>query len=213
MTGQFRRKRGNWHARPCLVFRAARKVSSIGVIAICERRSRPSPTSRSTWSHTFADQAVIAIENVRLLDELQAATDDLSELLEQQTATADVLKVISRSTFDLQTVFRHAGNSAARLCQAEIGSIISLSRTMPFRVAAATDFPPEYHRFVSNAPPMPSDRGSVIGRTCLKRRSGSTFRTSLADPEYSHAECAELGGCATDLGVPLLREDSCSASW
>jgi len=152
---------------------------------------------------TFADQAVIAIENVRLFDDVQKRTEELRDALEQQTATADVLKVISRSAFDLQTVLQTLVESAARLCDADKATI-TREKNGAFYRAEAYGFSREFMDYIK-AIPIEPERGSASGRALLE---GRVIHISdvTTDPEYTWAEAQRLGDYRTILSIPMLRE-------
>jgi two-component system, NtrC family, sensor kinase len=180
-----------------------RAGSPIGVVLLMRRSPQPFTDKQIELVETFADQAVIAIENVRLFDEVQARTHDLTESLQQQTATADVLKVISRSTFDLQTVLSALIESAARLCGAEQGAITREIDGTFFR-AATYGHSVEFSDYMRETP-VKRDRSSVAGRALVDGRIVH-IPDVRADPEYTFSPGLELGDFRTAIGVPMLRE-------
>src|SRR6202044_175620 len=168
----------------------------VGAISIYRQEVRPFTDKQTALVQNFAAQAVIAIENTRLLDELRQS-------LEQQTATADVLKVISRSTFDVQTVLDTLTESAVRLCHADKGAIF-LRDDDQYRIAAIHGFSSQARQYALEHP-IRAGRGTLVGRVAL---SGNVTQIPdvLADPEYEGAGFQKAFGFRTNLGVPLLRD-------
>jgi two-component system, NtrC family, sensor kinase len=180
-----------------------REGECIGLLTLGGKQANIFGEREIALAESFRDQALIAIENARLFNEVQAKTRDLSESLQQQTATADVLKVISRSAFDLKTVLDTLVESAARLCEAEM-AFIHRREGEQYRAAATFGFAPEFWAFMQGHPITPG-RGSIAGRVALERHAIQIADVAV-DPEYTLSQATSLARQHTTLGVPLLRE-------
>jgi PAS domain S-box-containing protein len=177
----------------------------VGVIFIGKTAPQPFTAKQIELATTFGDQAVIAMENARLLGELRERTDDLQQSLEYQTATSDVLKVISRSDADLETVLENLVGTVTRLCQADHGHLFRRQGDHLHHIASL-GIADEFRDYLEAHPFVP-DRGTLVGRVALERRIVD-IEDAANDPEYVRSDFQQRGNLRTGLGVPLLREDT-----
>ena len=175
----------------------------IGRFVIYRTEVKPFSDKQIALLQNFAAQAVVAMENARLLAELQQRTGDLQESLEYQTATSDVLNVISRSAFDLEPILESVVTTAARLCGAEKAILYRL-QDGAYRFAAGHSNEPEYER-IERATPIYPGEGTVAGRAALHKRVVQIV-DPLADPQYESKEEARIGNARSMIGVPMLRD-------
>ena len=176
---------------------------TLGLIAVTREDPTPFPDQLVELLKTFADQAVIAIENTRMFEAEQASKRELQESLEYQTATSEVLGVISRSKFDLQPVLDTLVKSAAELCQADIG-VIRRPVGDAYPLAATHGLSPEQREHLERYSTKP-DRGSAFGRAIVEGRTVH-IPDVLTDPEFNRPQAPSVIGVRTAVGVPLMRE-------
>ena len=167
----------------------------IGAIVIYRQEVRPFTEKQIELVQNFAAQAVIAIENTRLLNELRQS-------LQQQTATSEVLNVISRSKFDLQPILQSVVDTAARLCRADTAVLFRLEQGI-YRFAAGYCVDPRYLEIERATPIMPGP-GTVVGRTAMRRKAVRIV-DAMVDPLYEKKEDAEVAQVRSMMGVPLMR--------
>ncbi len=174
-----------------------------GALQVYRQEVRPFSDKQIALLQNFAAQAVIAMENARLLTETRERTVELQEALEYQTATSDVLNFISRSTFDLTPVLEHVIETAIRLCRAHMGSVFRLEDGV-YRWAAGCGLEPSYREIEMRTPISPGT-GTLVGRVALEGRTVQ-IADADADPQYAVKDEARITRAHTMLGVPLLRD-------
>ena len=186
-----------------------RDKTPIGVIVLSRNTVRPFTDKQIELAATFADQAVIAIENVRLFDEVQARTRELSESLQQQTATSEVLKVISSSPGDLEPVFQAMLDNATSICGAKFGTLFLSEGDTAARVVAQFRAPPAYAE-VLRREPIVTLGGGALGRAARSKQAVQ-IADVRNDPAYVNdprrLAILELAGARTMLNVPMLKDN------
>jgi signal transduction histidine kinase len=184
---------------------ALRKDQTLfGMINVYRQELRPFTGKQIALLENFAAQAVIAIENARLLNELRQRTTDLTESLEQQTATSEVLGVISRSKFELQPILQSVVDTAARLCRAEQAVIYRLENNGAYRFAAGYSLNEDYQELERQTQILPGP-GTAVGRAAFGRQV-IRIDDAWTDPLYEKKEDAKIGGVRSMIGVPLMRD-------
>ena len=195
-------------ARTVLYVPMLKEDELVGGIVIYRQQVRPFNDKQIALVTSFADQAVIAIENVRLLNELRARTHDLSEALDQQTATSDVLRVISSSPGDLQPVFESMLENATRICEAKIG-ILFRYENGSYSVIAMLGVPPAYAEYLNRGPIMAGPE-TGLGRIAIVPQTvhvvDAQAEKLYVDREPWRVATVELGGVRSLLNVPMLKE-------
>jgi GAF domain-containing protein len=185
-----------------------REGTPIGALSVMREVQSPFTEQQIALVATFADQAAIAMENTRLLNELRQRTDDLTESLEQQTATSEVLKVISGSPGDLEPVFQTMLGNATRICEAKFGVMV-LREGDAFRLAASHDIPPAFAEFLQRTPIRPSPN-ITFGRAVATKQAAQTADITAEQPYVERdplvVAAVELGGYRTVLTVPMLKK-------
>src|SRR5262249_8774921 len=193
---------GNW--RSGLAVPMLRNGKPVGAISVAKAEPVPFSERQIQLLTTFAEQAVIAIENVRLFDEVQARTRDLSESLEQQTATSEVLSAISSSPGDLEPVFQAKLGHATRICAAKFGVMFS-SQDGALRPAAELNVPRPYSEFMRQRGPHQLAAGSTFEHV-LRTKQAVCLTDAAAEGQFFSNNAAKFVGARSYMAVPMLKE-------
>jgi class 3 adenylate cyclase len=191
--------------RTTLAVPLLRNETAIGAILLRHQEVRPFTGRQIAQVQNFAAQAVIAIENARLLNELRQRTADLSESLEQQTATSQVLRIISSSPGELQRVFQATLENATRLCEAKFGVIFYYSDGA-FHPAAELNTPTAYSEFIRQRGSFPPAAGSTFEQL-IRTKQVINITDATAQGQFSSNAAAKFGGARSQISVPMLKED------